>query len=300
MNLSDTILDHLRQHGPCSEAEIHQELVRTGRSTAKTTKSIVNTLLACGGTEKLPDGRWDVRSRRLVGAVLTTRPRSLLRDSRVWVHRDLEPFDLLHTPAGIPLTGGGFARRGSFEIATLVGPDGWLPDVARSELLAFSWDGTGLSVTALADVPTPNDPAVQEVLLLLRLHALAQRGPQHAGHWTRVVLSALQENPHLLSLPLPPLTELLPLSNEMLSDPLLWEHGTDGRRVTLTVPARVHEELERRAYLLGDNLPDYASMLLSAATDRLRPPASRYEYGRYDFYDDEPYDSDVVSLADWK
>jgi hypothetical protein len=58
----------------------------------------------------------------------------------------------------------------------------------------------------------------------------------------------------------------------------------------------VHEELARRADLLGEQLPDYLCLLLTAAADRVQLPAPRYD--RYVPYE-RPYDSDVVQLDRW-
>ena len=45
----------------------------------------------------------------------------------------------------------------------------------------------------------------------------------------------------------------------------------------MPLPLRVHEELARRADLLGERLPDYLTLLLGAAADRVQLPPPRYD-----------------------
>jgi hypothetical protein len=115
-----------------------------------------------------------------------------------------------------------------------------------------------------------------------------------------VVLSALLEDPQLFRSPLPPLSELLPLPEDLRP---LWDdeprRETEGyETLQLAVPRRVHRELTRRADLLGDRLPDYAAMLLGAAADRLAP-SDRTRYDGYPSYDDVE-DYNVVTPARWR
>ena len=75
-------------------------------------------------------------------------------------------------------------------------------------------------------------------------------------------------------------------------------HGL-ARIVEVPVSLRVHDELARRADLIGERLPDYLSLLLGAAADRVQMPPPRYE--RYEAYDG-PFtseDGDVVRLDSW-
>lgn len=62
------------------------------------------------------------------------------------------------------------------------------------------------------------------------------------------------------------------------------------------LPHRIADELGWRADLLGDRLPDYVSMLLSAAADRLVPPSPAVGAYRYA----APYgEQDLVDLDGW-
>lgn len=302
-SLIDAILDFLLGAGPTTDAAIHQYLVATGQTKAKTPTGVRSALNGSPLAYRLDDGRWDTTSRRLLGSVFTVRPRSRLRDGVLWVHQDLDPLEAIGIGQGIPLAQGGVVRRGGTEIRTLIGPPGWLPDITPGELLALRWADDGLHLSPLAKVPDLDDPVVRRTRLLLRAHSLVL-AKSHAwpeppvGRWGRVVLSALAEDPDLFAQPLPPLSELLPLPQLVLHDPSVWESHGDSRRVTLHLPTRVYDELDRRAGLLGDRLPDFAAMLLGAATDRLQPDTTSYRYydpPSYTRYDNEerylvPYD----------
>ncbi len=308
--LAESLREHLGLHGPCTDRELHAALVLAGRTTTRTSAGVLTVLRRSPLTRLRPDGRWDLVTRRLAGAVLTVRPRALVRDDTLWIHGDLEPFTTLG--GRLPLTTGGEARGGGSEIRTLVGPPGWLPKAALGDLLALRWDGSAMSVTVLAQAPDPE--RVRRVQELLRLHALAVPSPSYGGptRMTSAVLSALDEDPDLLAEPILPLGELLPFGEDLSPDTGVWENHHAGRRLTVHLPDRVYGELQRRSELLGDQLPDYVGMLLGAAADRLTPRTAdcycgsagdrfttpwqvypgRYEPERYerDRYQSEPYE----------
>jgi len=294
----------LLSHGPLSVEDLHSKLLAEGATAAKTTNGVQTRLRSASLCLQLPDGRWDSALRRLNGATATTRPRSLLRDNVLWPGRDLELFELLDAGDGIPLSGGGVARRGASQVTTWVGPAGWIPQLAPGELLAVRWEGASLELRAIADVPPLDDPRVSDVRVLLRKHAEVAESALWAHRVAslgQTIFSALLEVPDLLQAPLPPFSELLPLPESLW--PATASGGpsasSEGVPTVLALPSRVFHELDRRATLLGDRLPDYAAMLLGAACDRVLPPArdadcgcrwapSRYDrYDRYEGYDYE-------------
>lgn len=306
-SLTDAILDFLLSAGPTTDFEIHSHLVATGQTKAKTATGVRSALGSSPLAYRLEDGRWDTTARRLLGSVFTVRPRSKLREGVLWVHQDLDPLEAVGIRDGIPLATGGRVRRGGTEIRTLIGPPGWLPTIKPGELLALRWSDKGLHVSPLAMVPEIDDPVVRRARLLLRAHSLvlakSNSWPEPpVGRWGRVVLSALAEDPELFAHPLPPLSELLPLPELVLHDPSVWEAHGDSRRLTLHLPPRVYDELDRRAGLLGDRLVDFAAMMLGAAIDRLQPDTDNYRYydqpsyTRYDRYDEERYG---VPFGEW-
>jgi hypothetical protein len=268
MTLSDAVHRHLQTAGPCTLDELHAAMLEQGATKAKTP---VGVRLALGGygavAEELPDGRWDLVTRRLDGAVLTVRPRSRLEDGVLWAHGDLSPLQRVPGPAP-PLATGGEARWSRTGIPRLSFPPGALPPLERDDLLALSWDGQALHVSL---VSLPSDDAyadrVDRARRLLALHAT--KGESYrVTSLTDHVLSALREDPELLAEPLPPLSELLPLPAD--GEAPGWR-GT-GLHLELQLPARVVDELHRRARLLGDATTSYAAMLLAAAVDRVRDP----------------------------
>ena len=298
-SLTPAIEEHLRLHGPATADEIHRALVDQAVTTAKTSTGVRNALSSCSLAFRMPDDRWDLTTRILTGVVLTVRARSRLRDGILWIHQDLEPFDGLLGTAAVPLLSGGSARLGGGgEIRTLVGPEGWLPEITPGDLIALRWTGQALDVFALEQTTPIDEHAVALARTVLRRHADSlpstyRSRPQLGG----VFISALREVPDLFAQPLPPLSEILPLSDREFGDTSVWEGHVDGRRLTLHLPKRVYDELERRARLLGEALPDHAGVMLGAACDRAKPLLSG---ARDEPYYEEPYWArDVVAPMRW-
>ena len=290
LSLRDAITHYLHVHGPSSVEDLLDALREDGVTTARTPGSLRSSLSSSPIAFQLPDGRWDLTTRVLAGAVLTVRPRSRLRDNVLWVHGDLEPFDGLLGRDGLPLASGGQVRRGGGQVRTLVGPDGWLPDVPPGELLGLRWTGHALDVFAVDSPVDPDGSAREAIQVLLRRHR-TELGRPYGGapSLATVVLSALREAPDLFAQPQLPLSEILPLPPAELDDTSVWEEHKDGRRLTLHLPERVYDELSRRADLLGERLQDHAAVLLGAATDRVRVTFEQrpYDYGY-------PYDEDLL------
>ena len=277
--------DLLLAHGPLSPEDLHALAVERGLTRTKHPNSLMSSLAADRAFVQRPDGRWDAAVRLLQGQVFTTRPRTGLREGVVWAHRDLDPLALL--PA-LPLLRGGELVRGKGQVECWLGPPGWLPALPGDSLLALRWTGTSLDASAL-DVPAGDADAVRGVREVLDRHARVERHPA----WTarpevclaRAVLSALVEAPDLFAAPLPPLRELLPLPEGLRP----YEGGAPGTRdprriVEVPLPERVHDELVRRADLIGERLSEYAALLLGAAADRVQPGPR--EYTGYEAYDE--------------
>lgn len=294
---AELILDQ----GPLPLDQIHAVALEREVTRSRTSNSLRQSLSGAAFFVR-PDGRYDTAARLLQGSCFTTRPRRSPRDGVLWLSRDVDPLLALE-PSRLPLKAGGEVCPGAGDTATWVGPAGWLPDLPHGELLALSWDGTALEVSPARSVPASDSDDVAEVRTMLAGHASAR----HRDRWpsaatpplTAVVLSALIEEPTLFRKPLPPLSELLPLPEHLrpLVDDVPRRELEGYDVLQLPVPRRVHRELQRRADLLGDHLPDYAAMLLGAAADRLLP-ADRRPYDRYTPYDDV-YDDNVVAPARW-
>ena len=294
--------DFVLEHGPLTLDQMHALALERGVTKARTPSSLKQSL---GRRFVLrPDGRYDTAARLLAGQAFTTRLRRPPIDGVLWSHRDLDPFTTLDTSGGLPLVSGGVVRPGTSGAAAWTGPASWLSERAAGDVLVLRWDGRQLGVELAVDVPAGDSATAQDVRRLLAQHAKLHH---HLEPWrhaeamplTAVVLSALIEDPTLFVHPLPPLSELVPLPEDLRPQDQ-WSDATSFSPCTVVhvpVPARVHRELARRSDLLGEQLPQYMSMLLSAAADRILPPARGYNsYPVSDSYDDS---GDVIQLSRW-
>lgn len=293
--------DMLLDHGPLTLDELHALAVERGLTKSKNATSL-RYALDCDDYVVRPDGRYDTAERLLRGQVFTTRPRPGERDGVLWTHRDLDPY---HSLRRMPLADGGELRRGEGAVESWTGPSGWLPTTVAGELLALGWDGRAMHVSVVDDAPLCDSDVVRDVREVLSRHARSEHRyglpSVPRASLTRTVLSALVEDPQLFATPLPPLREMLPLPEDLR--PSDGEAGLDpgllARIVEVPVAVRVHDELARRADLIGERLPDYLSMLLSAAADRVH--LTPYQYDRYEPYPAPftPQGGDVVRLDSW-
>ena len=293
--------DLLLEHGPLTLAQLHVIALERDLARSRNADTLKYSVERAEGVVLRPDGRFDTAARLLRTQVFTTRPRAGEGAGVLWTYRDLDALAALRT---LPLATGGTLRRGDGDVESWTGPAGWLPETAPGQLLGLRWDGAALHVDAVDDVPAGDADVVRDVREVLARHARAVNRPAWPAlrpSLTRTVLSALVEDPQLFARPLPPLRELLPLPEDLR--PQDGAPGRDSDRlariVEVPIALRVHQELGRRADLLGELLPDYLSLLLSAAADRVQLPPPRYE--SYEPYS-PPYtveDDDVVRLDQW-
>jgi hypothetical protein len=298
--LADAVAHLLRDHGPLPD-DLHALALAQGVTKARTPSGLRSSLTGPRFVTR-PDGRVDAAERLLQGQVFTTRPRPGLRDGVLWTSRDLDALSVL---GQLPLSTGGALRAGLGGVESWVGPPGWLP-TTDGELLGLVWDGRAVHVTVVADVLPGDSAEVRHVREVLGRHARAE----HRYGWSAVprtplagtVLSALVEDPDLFRQALPPLRELLPLPEDLRPWDCAPGQDPDLRARIVEVPLslRVHGELARRADLLGERLPDYLSLLLGAAADRVQLAPRRYE--GYEPYDApfRPLSDDVVQLGSWR
>ena len=288
--------DLLLEHGPLSLAELHELAVDRGLTKSKTASSLAASLSREQYVVR-PDGRYDTAARLLRGQVFTTRSRAS-GDGVLWTYRDLDPLAQL---GRMPLATGGEMTRGASAVESWTGPPGWLPEVSSTQLLGLRWGGVALHVEVVQDVVGGDCERAREVREVLGRHARGQR-PQPWSYaprssLTQTVLSALVEEPALFAVPLPPLRELLPLPEDLRpQDAGERDPERTATIVEVPVPMRAHDELARRADLLGERLPDYLCLLLTAAADRVQLPPPRYD--RYEPYD--VADDGIVSLNGWR
>lgn len=291
MTLASAAADLLLAHGPLTLAELHELAVAQGLTKAKTPSAMRS---AFSGEQFVarPDGRFDTAARILRGQVFTTRTKPN-DDGVLWTYRDLDGLMVLPR---LWLATGGELTRGAGDVECWTGPPSWWPETTPSQLIGLRWNGEALDVTAVDEAPAGDSDVVRAAREVLARHARSQ----HRYGWSSVprtsltttVLSALVEDPSLFTAPLPPLRELLPLPEDLR--PTDDRYGRDPDRhavlVEVPLPTRVHQELTRRADLIGEHFPDYLALLLGAAADRvqLAPPS----YDRY-----APYDGSYSSLG---
>lgn len=293
--------DLLREHGPLDLERLHALAVEQGATRARTSTSLRDSLRSPRFVHR-PDGRYDTAARLLTGQVFTTRLRRSPADGVLWSVRDLEPLAALWSYGAVPLSSGGAVRRGAGEVPTWTGPPGWLPATEPGGLIALRWDGTSLCVDLPLGVVPADSARAQDVRQVLGRHA----SPSEFRHLlsddlATTVVSALVEDPELFAEALPPLSELMPLPNALRPHDAWPSNQGGGGTIVLPVPManRVNLELGRRADLLGEQLPEYISMLLSAAADRVAPPpVPRLSYGDDSLlYEHDA--ADVIDLRRW-
>lgn len=292
--------DFLLEHGPLSLEDLHVLALEHGLTRSKSPTSLAQSLEASAYIRR-PDGRYDAAARLLRGQVFTTRLRAGSQDDVVWTYRDLDPLAALPR---LPLLTGGEMQRGAGAVESWTGPAGWLPTVAPGALLGLRWNGTTLDAIAADDVPAADSEAARNVREVLARHARAERrygwSSEPRRSLTHVVLSALVEDASLFASPITPLRELLPLPEDLRPQDAAGAERDPDRTaaiVEVPLPLRVHDELGRRADLLGERLPDYLTLLLGAAADRVQLPPPRYD--RYLPYVDREEEA-VTSLASWR
>ncbi len=250
-----------------------------------------------------PDGCYDTAARLLTGQVFTTRVRRSPADGVLWSVRDLEPLAALWAYGAVPLSSGGALRRGAGDVPTWTGPQGWLLPSEPGGLVALRWNGAALCVEVPAGVASADSDRAQDVRQVLGRHALPgqlRRFPDDVVG--ACVISALVEDPDLFAQPLPPLSELLPVPSQLRPHDAWPSNQWGGGTVVLPVPVanRVSLELGRRADLLGEQLPEYVAMLLSAAADRVAPPpVPPTSYSSYEHLPYEHEAADVIDLHRW-
>jgi hypothetical protein len=225
-----------------------------------------------------PTGDIDYAVRLLEGNVLTHRVRADLSGRNdLWLGTGTQP--LLNAAAyrPIPLAdGSGEVRRAEPGHDALIGPDGWLPDVKRYQLIGLRVSGGKLEVFHVAD----DDLASPEEQL--RLRELLSTTYQRERGWARdddlagrpamlarTISLALLEVPDLFATPYPPLDELLHNPLERHVDTEHWRFLATGQQCETVgfwidgLPAALDMELKARARQYGMTDAQFIVALLS-------------------------------------
>ena len=223
-----------------------------------------------------PDGTVDHLLHVLDGCILTQRARAPLADRcDLWCTVALQP--LLNVAANTPLSlanGTGEVRKAPNGQEVLVGPPGWLPDVPRYGVVGLRVDDGLLSAVPVDEAEFPDLPRQEQVRQLLAHHYRIERWysgdddvQTRPAEMVQALGLGLLEDPDLLSVPLPPLDELLYLSLEQDCDLHYWRDraGCVPNTVSFPVhnmPEALHMELGHRAKRYGMSFDQYVVAVL--------------------------------------
>jgi hypothetical protein len=318
---------YIGEHGPASVDELHQAARAAQVTTARTTSSVAQAVRYSDQFRHLPDGRYVTTNWLFTGSIFTHRARNDTREvnDQIWFGRELEPLRRLFGPTAttMPLAGGGEITSSRYYRNVWTGPKGWLPPVARDELLGLRWDGSGIQVTAVAGEEV-SERRIEQVRTVLRRHdqqfkksdGSSYRMPDSDG-LVETVRSALLEVPDLLKSPVLPLDELLGSTPgdcvrelyRSLNDTFAPEYEA---RVTLSMPEPLLADFNQRAELTGADPKELMIAVLARAAHSssprdFLPPARRFPNPPYESdeswggmvrYDEDPWGDPVYEPRD--
>lgn len=231
----------------------------------------VSTLLAWR-----PDGTVDHLMHVLDGVVLTQRARaSLAGRPDLWCTVALQPLLNVAAFTSLPLAdGSGHVTRAPSGQQVLVGPEGWLPDVARYGVVGIRLEDGRLSAEEVDEADFPDLREQERTRQLLAHHYRIERWyagvddlESRPGEMVRALLYARLEDPELLTDPHLPLDELLYLSLEQDGDVHYWRDRAAFAEGTVSfsiagMPDALHRELNSRAHRYGMSLDQYVIAVL--------------------------------------
>ena len=209
--------------------------------------------------------------------VLTHRARASLSGRRdLWVGLSMQPFLNLTVEAPIPLVGGGEVSRMHSGENVLVGPEGWLPDIGRYELVGVRLRSGEMEAVAVAEDDLPSPEAQQEARALIAGHYRQERWwrgtddlESRPAELVRAIALAKMEDPGLFTTPYPPLDELLYNALEQEVDEHHWRDFASvkqGFTVSFQMqgmPEGLYIELNARARRYGMSFDQFVIALLS-------------------------------------
>jgi hypothetical protein len=210
--LPDVLFDHITGRGPLPVDELGAHAKEHGLTTARDpAKTVQSRLRQDDRFCELPDGRWTTLRRLLEGRWFTHR----VRDDEVIAQAFADELDL-----GVPyqavgqradVWGGGYARviRGY-----LSGEGSWLDGLSAGDLVGVTFREGRLSVTKVPEPPAPSvagalvATAIRDALVDLRRHYYY--GERRFHDETSAVVAAIAKDSTLLTVPVRPLSELIP------------------------------------------------------------------------------------------
>ncbi|HEX5771902.1 MAG TPA: hypothetical protein VFY11_13150 [Nocardioidaceae bacterium] len=223
-----------------------------------------------------PDDTVDHLLNVLDGVVLTQRVRAPLAGREdLWCTVAMQPLLNITAFTSLPLADGtGHVRQAASGQDVLVGPAGWLPDVPRYGLVGLRLEGGRLSAAPVDEDDLPDLTEQEQVRQLLAHHYRLERWyggdddlQTRPAEMVRALQYARLEDPKLLSVPHPPLDELLYLSLDQDSGKHYWRdwaafaEGTVSLAIT-GLPEALYVELDRRAKRYGMSLDQFVIAVL--------------------------------------
>jgi hypothetical protein len=274
--------DLINEAGPLSADDLSQPALAAGLTKAVNPVLSIRTALRQSPVMvQLADGRFDSARRMLNGAALTHRVRFATKGKQIlYAGPELAVLDQILVHEGsLALTTGGAITSSLGEFGGWCGPADWLPDVPADTLLEFRFRNGRLTVTPLADEPSPKSDEIERLRAVLRRYLMSSDNlDDWRSHHTlgKVMLRALAELPDLLADPLPPLDEVLHLGRQRWARewPVESADGpTKGQLLVLEdVPGALVSALQHDAHRLGVTTAELTVLLLSAATYRTAMP----------------------------
>ena len=234
------------------------------RDVRLTRQSVMDMVMSATVLVGRPDGQICRLLDVLDGQTLTHRVEAATKDRRdLWTNVSLQPLLLCATFDPIPLATGGELTAAQFGHPALLGPPGWIPEVATGTLLALTVDRGRVRIEALPDGVGATPAEEQRVRAILGRHIREEAWwsheaePNREAELNRAIGHALVENPELFRTPVSPLIELLHdvLSEQsrrhVFDDAAAWNAGEVVSFSVAGMPEYLYGELNRRAGKYG-------------------------------------------------
>jgi hypothetical protein len=271
----------LLSNGPADIEWLTRRLRTQLKDARLTTKQVTATVESATMLVGRPDGRVCRLLDVLNGQTLTHRV-TAATDGRtdLWTDLSLQPLYVCAMVDPIPLTTGGQLRAADFGHSALVGPRGWLPDIAAGGLLAVCVDAGRVHLEALPDGVNASPAHEQEVRETLARHIRLESWwsdfgePNREAELNRAIGNALLEDPALFATPVSPLIELLHdvltehSRRHLFDDTAAWEAGDVVSMSIAGMPENLFGELTRRAHKYGMSFDRFVVATLGHAAWR--------------------------------
>ena len=271
-DLHDALVDLVSAHGPHPLSWLARRARRERRDPRIDEAAVLRVTEYANLLVVRPDGLVAYLGDVLDGIVLTHRVRgSLTARNDLWLGPGAQPLLAMAAYRPLPLTSGGEARIAESLEPALVGPPGWLPDAGRGDVVGLRWHAGQLEVFRVDpdELAGPDDQQHARTLLAERCNAdlwLTGDDPDaRAGRVVRALGLARLEDPALLSVPHPPLDEILHDAVEVRRRNQ-WPHHAAAPPTGSTMPRELDLELRHRAEQYGMSVDQFVSALLARRT----------------------------------